>query len=181
MASLQFKFNHPDASLPWSGRAYDRYGNYVQQITRLDGHPFGPNAWSFHKEITCSGRATVWTIVPHRPDAALKQERSSSKFLKFWSYSCPFRRPLTTIRTAPSFIKPDAHLSPQPINRGPCAWELKEFGIEFHHCLESYFVRLLSWFVLSEAVDVCVVAALKLKSILGVGLKVKNSIEDPFK
>jgi len=28
---------------------------------------------------------------------------------------------------------------------------------------------------------VCVVAALKLKSILGVGPKVKDSIEDPFR
>jgi hypothetical protein len=27
--SLQFKLNHPDVGLPWSGRAYDRYGNYV--------------------------------------------------------------------------------------------------------------------------------------------------------
>jgi hypothetical protein len=41
-ASLRFKFNRPDANLPWSGRAYDRYGNCVQQITCLDGHP----AWS---------------------------------------------------------------------------------------------------------------------------------------
>jgi hypothetical protein len=80
---------------------------------------------------------------------------------------------------APGFIKPDAHLSPQPINRGPYAWELYEFGIEFYYYLKSYFVRLLSWILLSKAVAVCVVAALKLKSILGVGPKVKYSIEDP--
>jgi len=85
-----------------------------------------------------------------------------------------------SVRTAYEH-RPDAHLSPQPINRGLCAWELQEFGIEFHYCLESYFVRLLSWFVLSEAVVVCTVAVLKLKSILGVGLKVKDSIEDPFR
>jgi hypothetical protein len=36
-------------------------------------------------------------------------------------------------------------------------------------------MSLLSWVDLSEAVDV-----LKLKSILGVGPKVKDSIEDPF-
>jgi hypothetical protein len=42
-------------------------------------------------------------------------------------------------------------------------------------------VRLLSWFVLSKAIAVCDVAALKLKSILGVGPKVKDSIEDPFR
>jgi hypothetical protein len=42
-------------------------------------------------------------------------------------------------------------------------------------------VRLLSLFVLFRAVAVCAVAALKLKSILGVGTKVKDSIEDPFR
>jgi len=33
-------------------------------------------------EITCSEHATVRTIVPHRPDAALKQERFSAKISK---------------------------------------------------------------------------------------------------
>jgi hypothetical protein len=42
-------------------------------------------------------------------------------------------------------------------------------------------VRLLSGFVLSEVIDVCAVAALKLKCILGVGPKVNDSIEDPFR
>jgi hypothetical protein len=60
--------NRPDASLPWSGRAYDRYENCVQQITRLNGHPLGPDERSLYKEITCSGNATVRTSVPHRPD-----------------------------------------------------------------------------------------------------------------
>jgi hypothetical protein len=108
-ASSQFKFNRPDASLPWSRRVYDRYGNYVQRITRPDSHPPGPDSRSLYKEITCSGRATIQTIVPHRPNAVLKQERFSTKILKFWSYSCPSGRPMTTVRTAPSFIKPDAH------------------------------------------------------------------------
>jgi hypothetical protein len=120
-ASSQFKLNRPDASLPWSGRAYDKYGNCVQQITRPDGHPLGLDARSLYKEITCSGRATVRRTVPHRPDAALKQERFSAKISEFWSHSCLSERPMTTVRTAPSFIKPNAHLSPQPINRGPCA------------------------------------------------------------
>jgi len=83
--------------------------------------PLGPDAQSLSKEITCSGRATVWITVSHRPDAALKQERFSAKISKFWSHSCPSERPMTTVRMAPSFIKPDAQLSPQPINRGPCA------------------------------------------------------------
>jgi hypothetical protein len=33
--------------------------------------------------ITCSGRVTVRTTMPHRPDAAIKQERFSAKILKF--------------------------------------------------------------------------------------------------
>jgi len=120
-ASSQFKLNRPDTSLPRSRRAYYRYGNCVQQITHPDGHPPGPDVRSLYKEITYSGRATVRTTVPHRPNVALKQERSSAKFSEFQSHSCLFGRPMTTVRTAPSFIKPDAHLSPQPINRGPCA------------------------------------------------------------
>jgi hypothetical protein len=120
-ASSQFKFNRSDASLPWSGRAYHRYGNCVQQITRPDGHPHGPDVRSLYKEITCNGRATVRMTVRHRPDAALKQEGSSAKFSKFRSHNCSSRQPMTTVQTAPNFIKPDTHLSHQPINRGPCA------------------------------------------------------------
>jgi hypothetical protein len=40
----------------------------VKKINRPDGHPPGPDARSLSKEITCSGRATVRTTVPHRPD-----------------------------------------------------------------------------------------------------------------
>jgi len=48
----------PDVHAPWSGRAKP------------------------YMEITCSGRATVRTSVSHRLDAALKQERFSTKFLE---------------------------------------------------------------------------------------------------
>jgi hypothetical protein len=85
-ASSQFKLNCPDTCLPWSGRAYARYRNCVQQITRPDVHPPGPDARSLYKEITCSGRATVPTTVPHRPNAGLKQERSSVKFLELQEF-----------------------------------------------------------------------------------------------
>jgi hypothetical protein len=111
-ASSQLKINRSDASLPWFGRAYDRYGNCVQQITSPDGHPPGLDARSLYKEITCSERATVRTTVPYSLDVALKQERSSVKLFEFRSHSCPSGRPMTTIRTAPSFIKANAHLSP---------------------------------------------------------------------
>jgi hypothetical protein len=141
----------------------------------------GPDAWSLSKEITCSERAIVRTIVPHRPNAALKQERFSAKISEFWSHSCPSGRPMSTVRTAPVFIKAVTHLNPQPINRG--LWSLRPARIRYWIPLElrELFVRLLSWFVLSRAIIVCAVAALKLKSILGVGPKVKDSIEDPFR
>jgi hypothetical protein len=70
-----FNFNRPDTCLSWSERALIRYGNCVLKINRPDGNP----PWSGHSkpymEVTCSRRATVRTTVPHRPDAALKQER----------------------------------------------------------------------------------------------------------
>jgi hypothetical protein len=64
----------------WSGRACIRYGNCVHQINHFDNHPIGPDVRSLYMEITCSGRATVWTKGHHRPDAAQKQERISAKF-----------------------------------------------------------------------------------------------------
>jgi hypothetical protein len=69
-------------------------------------------------KLLAAGRATVRTTGQHRPDVGLKQERYSAKFSKFRSHSCPSGRPMTTFRTGPSFIKPDAHLNCQPINRG---------------------------------------------------------------
>jgi hypothetical protein len=42
-------------------------------------------------------------------------------------------------------------------------------------------VSLLSWVDLSKGVVVCAVVALNLKSILRVGPKVNDSIEDPFR
>jgi hypothetical protein len=94
-----------------SGRACIRYENCVHQIDRPDAHPPGPDARSLYMEITCSGRTTVRTTESHRQDAAIKQERSSAKFSEFRSHSCPSRQPMTTIRTTPSFINPDAPLN----------------------------------------------------------------------
>jgi hypothetical protein len=102
-----------------SERVCIKYGNCVHHINRPDDHPPGPEARSLYMEITCSERVTVRTTRQHRPDAALKQERFSAKFLKFQSHSCPSGRPMTTIWTAPNFIKANAHLNYQPINRGP--------------------------------------------------------------
>jgi hypothetical protein len=80
-------------------------------------------------EITCSGHATIRKTVPHRPDAALKQERFLVKILnnlvaqlsvwmdhvhrldgtRIFHYSRPFE--------------------PQPINRGP--WALRTIRIQY--------------------------------------------------
>jgi hypothetical protein len=65
--------------------------------------------------------ATVRTTGQHRMDVALKQERFLAKFFEFRLHSCPSGRPMTTVRMAPSFIKPDAHLNYLHINRGPLA------------------------------------------------------------
>jgi hypothetical protein len=111
-ASISIQIQTFGRQSAWSGRACIRYGNYVHQISRLDDRSPGSDARSLYMEITCSGRATVRTTVPHRPDAALKQIRSSAKFLKFRSHSCPSGRPMTTVLTASSFIKSGAHLSP---------------------------------------------------------------------
>jgi len=45
--------------------------------------PHGPDVGSLSKEITCSGRTTVWTTMPHRPDAALKQKDFQRKSQNF--------------------------------------------------------------------------------------------------
>jgi hypothetical protein len=118
-ASIAIQIQPSGRQSSWSGCTSIKYGNYVHQITRLDDQPPGPDARSLYMKITCSGRATVQKTRQHRSDAALKQERFSAKFFEFRSHSCPSEQPMTTVRTVPSFIKPDAHLNPQPINRGP--------------------------------------------------------------
>jgi hypothetical protein len=78
-----FNFNRPETCLSWSECALNRYGNYVLKINCPDGHPPWSERVKPYMEITCIGRATVRTTVPHRPDAALKQERFSTKISKF--------------------------------------------------------------------------------------------------
>jgi hypothetical protein len=114
-ASIAIQIQTSGRQSAWFGRTCIRYGNLVHQISRPDDHPPGSDTGSLYMEITYSERVTVRTIGHHRLDAALKQERSSSKFLEFRSHSCSSVRPMTTVRTAPSFIKPDAHLNYKPI------------------------------------------------------------------
>jgi hypothetical protein len=63
----------------------------------------------------------------------------------------------------------------------PRYWELQEFGSEFLQSLESYFVKLLELICSFSSHCKCAVAVLQLKSILEVGPKVNDSIEDPFR
>jgi hypothetical protein len=45
---------------------------------------------------------------------------SGKNFCKFWKADCTIvGRLISTVRTTPRFIKPDAHLNLQPINKGP--------------------------------------------------------------
>jgi hypothetical protein len=70
--------------------------------------------WKLHvAEVQPSGRQgnTVRTW--------LKSGKNFNEILESRSYSCLSGRLMPTVRTKPMFIKPDAHLNLQPINRGP--------------------------------------------------------------
>jgi hypothetical protein len=77
--NCRFDFNRPDDCLSWSGRGHSRYENCVLKFNRPDAHPQWSGRAKPYMEITCSGCATVRMTVSHRPDAALKQERFSAK------------------------------------------------------------------------------------------------------
>jgi hypothetical protein len=62
-----------------------------------------------------------------------------------------------------------------------CGWDHKSDICKVFLLTFYAILRLLSWVDLSEAIAVCAIDVLKLKSILGVGPKVKDSIEDPFR
>jgi hypothetical protein len=72
------KINRSDDHHPWSGRAKP------------------------YMEITCSGRATVRTIVSHSLDAALKKERFSVKISKILVAQLSVR---TTVSHRPDSIR----------------------------------------------------------------------------
>jgi len=106
-----FNFNHLDACLSWSGRALIGYGNYVLKINHPDGHPHGPDARSLIWKLLAagvrpSGRQclTVRTWLSIRKDFQRKSQ-------KFWSHSCPFGRPMSTVWTALVYFTTVAHLN----------------------------------------------------------------------
>jgi hypothetical protein len=94
-ASIVIQIQTSGRQPAWSERASIRYGNCMHQINRSEDHPPSPDTRSLYMEITYSGRETIQTTGQHRPNAALKQERFSVKFLEFRSHSCPSgRRPV---------------------------------------------------------------------------------------
>jgi hypothetical protein len=117
-ASIGFKIQTSGRQSAWSRRTSIRYGNCVHQINCLDDHPLGPEAWSLGMEITCSESTTVRMTRHHRQDVA--QTRKEFQ----WTFQKADR---TVVRPdalwllsgrSQGFIKPDAYLNPQPINRG---------------------------------------------------------------
>jgi hypothetical protein len=118
-ASMAFKIQTFERQSAWSGCACIRYGNCMHQINRPDDHPPGLDTRSLYMEITCSGSVTVRTTGHHRPDAAQNRKEFQRNF---WKADRTVVRP--DALWPPSgrrlgFIKLDAHLNPQPINRSP--------------------------------------------------------------
>jgi hypothetical protein len=99
-----FDFNCPDACLSWSERAHSKYGNCVLKINRPDGHPPWSERAKPYMEITCSGRATVRTRLSNKKDFQPKSQ-------KFWSHSCLSGRPMSTIRMKPIYFIAVTHLN----------------------------------------------------------------------
>jgi len=119
-----FYFNRPDDCLSWSRLAHYRYGNCVLKNSH-------PDARKPYKEITCSGHTTVWTMCHQVRMRPLNMKDFPQNFWKIFSHSCLSGRPMSTVPTAPRYILPNAHLSPQPINRGPWALRTARIRSEF--------------------------------------------------
>jgi hypothetical protein len=78
----------------------------------------GPDARMTDMEIACS-RSPVQTC--DRLDDSASPPGRGSQTGKIFSGIFEISVAQLSVRTAPSFIKPDTHLSLQPINRGLCA------------------------------------------------------------
>jgi hypothetical protein len=94
--------------------------------------PHGPDAREPYKEITCSRRATVRTMCHPVRTMPLNRKDFPANFLENLVAQLSVRTPMSTVRTEPTYILPDAHLSPQPINRGPWALRTTRIRCEFH-------------------------------------------------
>jgi len=128
--NCRFDFNLLDDCLSWSGRVHIRYGNCVLKFCRPDAHPPWSGLAKPYKEITCSGRAIVWTMCHPVWTRLLNRKDFPAKFLE---KSCRTvvrpDGPCPSSGRNPGIFFPDAHLSPQPINRGP--WALRTARIRY--------------------------------------------------
>jgi hypothetical protein len=131
--NYRFDFNRPEVSTSWSRLTCIRYENSMLKFSRPDAPAPLFSRAKPDMEITCSGRASVRTIEPSRPDDVLIQERFLRKnFRKSFrivvrpdGHGSPFGR-------LPGIFLPDTHSDPQPINRGPWALRAARIRCEFH-------------------------------------------------
>jgi len=104
------------------------------KFRRPDDSLYGPDAWATYMKIACiwstvrttiplvrTREALIWKLrtAKVRPSGRqgntirlrLKIGKNFSEILGSWSHSCLSGRLMSTVRTAPRFIKPDAHLN----------------------------------------------------------------------
>jgi hypothetical protein len=116
-----------------------------------------------------------------RPDDSTSPSERGSQTGKIFNKILEILVAQLSVRTASVHITTVAHLNPQPINRGPWALRTAKIQFEFLQSLESYCVKLSELICSLSSHCKCAVAALQLKFILGVGPKVNDSIEYPFR
>jgi hypothetical protein len=118
-----FNFNRSDACLSWSGRALNRFGNCVLKINHPDDQPPWSGRAKPYMGINYSGRATVRPTVPHRPDAALKQERFSAKISEILVAQLSVQTIHVHRPDGVRIFHSSRPFEPQPINKG--LWALR--------------------------------------------------------
>jgi hypothetical protein len=99
------------------------------KINRPDGHPPWSGPAKPTMEITCSGRTTVRTTVPHRPDAVLKQERFLAKISEILAVQLSVRTSHVHHPDGTRIFHCSRPFEPYPINRGP--WALRTARIRY--------------------------------------------------
>jgi hypothetical protein len=114
-ASCAFKIQTSRQQPSWSGRARYLYGKRATVRTTIP--------------LVQTGEALIWKLRAaevrlskqqgNTVRTQLKSGKNFNEILKSRSHSCPSGCLMSTVRTALRFIKPDAHLNLQPINRGP--------------------------------------------------------------
>jgi len=115
---LQFKYKPSGRQSAWSGRAFNRYGNCVFNFNRPDACLSWSGRAKPYMEITYSGRATVRMTMPHRPNAALKQERFSVKILEILVTQLSVRTIHVHCPDSVRIFHSSHPFEPQPINKG---------------------------------------------------------------